>query len=110
MKKLLFAVFTLCLLLVGSSSVLAVHAEQSTPAAHNKPAGTFNVQAPGSYGMLHGAARPGACQALQNQLSEQRSFAHAVRADLYDPTLLTTSEEAAIVQTMGTLQSQMSQA
>jgi hypothetical protein len=109
MKKLLFAVLTLCLLLVGSGSVLAVYAEPSTSATHHKPAGTFNGHVPGSYGMLHGAVRPGACQALQDQLSQQQSSAHAIRADLYDPTLLTTSEEAAIVWTMGTLQSQMSQ-
>jgi hypothetical protein len=109
MKKLLFAVLTLCLLLVGSGSVLAAHAEPSTSATHHKPAGTFNGHVPGSYGRRNGAVHPGVCQALQNQLSEQQSYAHAIRADLYDPTLLATSEEAAIVRTMGTLQSQMSQ-
>ncbi len=110
MKKLLFAVFTLCLLLVGSGSILAVHAEQTTLATHNKPTGTFNAHVSAPYGVLNAVVRPQGCQALQDQLTEQRSYAHAIRADLYDPAMLTPSEAAAIGVTMGALQSQVSQA
>jgi hypothetical protein len=109
MKKLLFAVFTLCLLLVGSGSLLAVHVEQTTLVTHNKPVSTFTLHALASYGILNDAVRSRGCQALQDQLTEQQSYAHAIRADLYDPAMLTPSEAAAIVRAMGTLQSQMGQ-
>jgi hypothetical protein len=59
--------------------------------------------------MLNDAVRSRGCQALQDQLTEQQSSAHAIRADLYDPAMLIPSEEAAIVRAMGTLQSQMGQ-
>ncbi len=111
MKKLLFAILTFCLFLIGSGATLAVHAEQTTLATHNKPVNTSTVYASASYyGVLNDAVRPQGCQALQDRLAGQQSYAHAIRADLYDPAMLTPSEEAAIVGTMGTLQSQVSQA
>jgi len=110
MKKLLFAIFTLCLLLGGSGSLLAVHVEQTTLATYNRPASTFNAHALASYGMLNDAVGPRGCQARQDQLTALRSYAHGIRADLYDPAMLTPSEAAAVVATMKTLQSQMGQA